>query len=284
MYIKYKRSFIPKGKSLLSLEMKTKAKEVLKAGLEIEGDLFLLKMLRECVEDKKKEETQEVPKVDIMKEVVKETKESEEKKPESRKSKESEGESKVKKGGGMSNKKPLSADSVNKASTLAANEGLVQHGTGETMVDKHIASGYLYVNTGNYSKAIELFSSLLNMRPKLIAAHLGRGTALALSGQIEASVLDFSAAIKIDKKCAEGWKRRGQAHNALGRSGDALYDLTRAIELCNDADSHYQRGLFFMKTKNVKRAAVDFEDTCRIDPTHKLSSLHSLSSPSQLPS
>lgn len=53
------------------------------------------------------------------------------------------------------------------------------------------------VNTGNYRKAVELFRGLLTIRPGLVGAHLGLGSALALLGGMENAVASFSAAIEV---------------------------------------------------------------------------------------
>lgn len=54
------------------------------------------------------------------------------------------------------------------------------------------------VNTGNYRKAVELFRGLLSIRPGLVGAHLGLGSALALLGGMEHAVASFSAAIEVN--------------------------------------------------------------------------------------
>lgn len=53
------------------------------------------------------------------------------------------------------------------------------------------------MNTGNYRKAIDLFRGLLSIRPGLVGAHLGLGSALALLGDMEKAVASFSAAIEV---------------------------------------------------------------------------------------
>jgi len=60
-----------------------------------------------------------------------------------------------------------------------------------------------------------------------MAAYIGRGTALALLGQLDKAIADFSSAIDIDRNCVDAWKRRGQSRAALGNDSEALYDLTK---------------------------------------------------------
>ncbi len=66
------------------------------------------------------------------------------------------------------------------------------------------------MNTGNFGPGIKLFSELIAKNPRIVAAFLGRGTAYALSGQLDLAIEDFTAALKIDPECVDALKRRGQ--------------------------------------------------------------------------
>lgn len=66
--------------------------------------------------------------------------------------------------------------------------------------DSDPGPGLVQVNTGNYRKAVELFCGLLSIRPGLVGAHLGLGSALALLGGMENAVASFSAAIEVKPK------------------------------------------------------------------------------------
>ena len=79
----------------------------------------------------------------------------------------------------------MSESDTEAASAMVAAKGLVQHGVGQKEIDERIAIGYLNVNTGNFTKAIELFNTLLAKNDKIVAAYLGRGTAFALSGDLD---------------------------------------------------------------------------------------------------
>jgi hypothetical protein len=50
--------------------------------------------------------------------------------------------------------------------------------------------------------------------PDLLAARLGRGTALALLGRLSGAENDFSAALMIDPQCVEAARRRAQTRAA----------------------------------------------------------------------
>ena len=114
------------------------------------------------------------------------------------------------------------------------------------------------VNNGLHHEAITYFGDMLRKQPELIAALLGRGTALALIGQYQAAEADFTKTILLQPKLADGYKRRSQVLGALGKSVEAIADLTMAISIepkCSD--SYFQRSVFY-----VRRSLRPASGTC----------------------
>ena len=103
---------------------------------------------------------------------------------------------------------------------LAAARRQLSHSSGIEEVDNAIARGYLLVNTGAYAAALALFDVLLGALPHLVAAHMGKGSAYAMTARYEPAVACFSAAIEVDPLLFDAWKRRGQTQAARG--GDFL--------------------------------------------------------------
>ena len=94
-----------------------------------------------------------------------------------------------------------------------------QGGTNNKEVDKLLAMGYLQVNTGKLVEGIELFNSILAQYGEVVAAYLGRGTALALGGRLDDATRDFSQAIAIDPTVADAYKRRAQVRACVSPVG-----------------------------------------------------------------
>lgn len=155
-----------------------------------------------------------------------------------------------------------------------ASKGMVQHGVGNATVDQQIALGYLQVNTGNYAAGIRIFSAMLQQNPKVVAAYLGRGTAYALSGDLDSASRDFSAAISVDPKCVDAYKRRGQTRAARGNDAEGLKDFEMALTLQKDHEVYHQRGLIYYKQKNFKRALDDFVNASKFDHSNKMTFNH----------
>eukprot|EP01091_Cochliopodium_minus_P012349 TRINITY_DN3721_c0_g1_i1.p1 TRINITY_DN3721_c0_g1~~TRINITY_DN3721_c0_g1_i1.p1 ORF type:complete len:916 (+),score=281.95 TRINITY_DN3721_c0_g1_i1:281-2749(+) len=259
--------------------MKEKSQQIFEEGLNKEGDTVMMKILSDLYKNKvsidnedpiivlSKEENnkkenlkQENQKVEIKKEI----------KSENEVSKKEENDTKT----STLPITPLNILQNNTESNLLTsppNDMKIQNAVGNTLIDKQIAMGYLYVNTGKYVMAIELFTNLIKSNPKMpiIAAHLGRGTALAYVGKLESSIIDFTVAIKIEPKNPEGWKRRSQANQALGNTSDAFYDVNKAIECKEEFESYNQKGVLYYKMKNYQRAFENFQLALTFDKNNK---------------
>ena len=121
---------------------------------------------------------------------------------------------------------------------LAAARRQLSHSSGIEEVDNAIARGYLLVNTSAYAAAGALFDVLLGALPHLVAAHMGKGSAYAMTAQYERAVACFSAAIEVDPLLFDAWKRRGQTQAARGDEflHVALADLNEAVRLAATRD------------------------------------------------
>lgn len=147
----------------------------------------------------------------------------------------------------------------------------IQNGVGDLVIDKQLATGYLQVNTGKYPMAIKHFSEMIIKHPRIMACYLGRGTAYALSNQIDNAIEDFSRAISLDQSNPDSYKRRGQAQAARGLAKEAIADFTRAIELSSrDADAYLQRGVILNRLHDYQSAMKDLEQSVSIAPDNKI--------------
>lgn len=74
----------------------------------------------------------------------------------------------------------------------------VSHSTGDEQIDILIVIGNAQMNFGNMSSAIEIFEGVLEYNDRILAAHLGLGSARALASQLLAADEHFTKAISID--------------------------------------------------------------------------------------
>ena len=174
-----------------------------------------------------------------------------------------------------------SVSSAGSSSTAAAAAAMrVEHGTGSTALDEAMAVGYQKVNTGQYGEAAAIFSSLLQRDPRMFGALLGRGSALAMTGDLRGALRDFSEAVDADPSVPDALNRRGQTLAVLGQWEDAVADFTRSIKLGrgnasgnasgsvrSDArgggasalvEAYQQRGHLYQQAGWIEKADADF--------------------------
>ena len=158
-------------------------------------------------------------------------------------------------------------ESLAESSQMVAEQGLVQNGTGNPVVDRQLALGFLQVNTGKLAQARKTFDQIIATTPNVpLAAYLGRGTAFALENRLNEAIVDFTSATRKYPRSDDAWKRRGQARAAKGNFSDAILDLTEALRVIEDADTYLQRGLIYYKQHNYNRAEKDFDSALKINP------------------
>ena len=72
---------------------------------------------------------------------------------------------------------------------------------------------------------------------------------------------DFTAAIDIEPRFADSYKRRGQARSAIGDTDGALNDFKSCIERSRDprvrADCYMERGSIFQKKRDYRKAEAE---------------------------
>lgn len=155
---------------------------------------------------------------------------------------------------------PLSDDTEQAAAKIVVQRGLVQHALGDAEADAMIARGYLQVNTGKLTEAIEIFGQLLARKPYAVAAYLGRGTARALAGALPLAERDLSIACRMAPQVADGFKRRAQVRSALGNDDGALTDLATAQRLApDDWETFFHSGSLYMKRMDYRSALRYFD-------------------------
>ena len=72
---------------------------------------------------------------------------------------------------------------------------------------------------------------------------------------------DFTAAIEIEPRFADSYKRRGQARSAMGDMDGALQDFKSCIERSRDprvrADCYLERGSIYQKQRDYRKAEAE---------------------------
>jgi tetratricopeptide (TPR) repeat protein len=142
---------------------------------------------------------------------------------------------------------------------LTAMRQNLPHICGEALVDDLVCLAYIHVNGGNLETASSVLKVIADYRTDVPAAMIGAGSVAAMQRNFDQAIKEFSAALVVDDKIADAWKRRGQTRAAKGQVKTAIKDLSRAIALQpDDGDTYNQRGLVYHQTRNYTRALADF--------------------------
>lgn len=130
------------------------------------------------------------------------------------------------------------------------------------------------INTGRGSEAELILDSILYSYPQELGAWVARGTARAMRRELQGSVDDFTAAIQLEPRYADTYKRRGQALGALGRHTEALADMQKAFDLMGTlgqgdasakADCLLERGMIYQRQKDYRRACEEVKEAVKLD-------------------
>ena len=140
------------------------------------------------------------------------------------------------------------------------------------------------VNSGKCAEAIAVLDLLEERHGANVGAYAARGTARALLGDLTGAVADFGAAIAMEPRYHDFYKRRAQALAALGQEAGAVRDLRQAVQLSPDppskADAYSELAKVYQKRKDHPRAEAAARAGLALAPGRK--ALLSLLASSQL--
>ena len=101
----------------------------------------------------------------------------------------------------------------------------------------------------------------------LVVAYFNRGNAYDDSGDHDAAIADYTAALKIKKDYSDAYFNRAFAYEAKGDFDNAIADYTRVIALAPDyAKAYYSRGRAYEGKGDLKQALAGYEQALKLAP------------------
>ncbi len=132
------------------------------------------------------------------------------------------------------------------------------------------AAGYLgemWIRRGNFGRAFEVFTQLLDLRPNDPQGYLGRAAAAEALGDLEQTCSDCTEAIRVQPEGSIGYVVRARARYWQGRLDDALADLTEHLQRHPaDAMAYHFRYAVRKELKELAAALQDLTDAHRLAP------------------
>lgn len=155
------------------------------------------------------------------------------------------------------------------AQTIAACTQLLQGAklTGKTLAIAYNNRGVAYFKSGQVDAAIADFGAALRADPKFAGAAADRAAADLRKNDAQAAIADYTLAIKLAPDDAGAYHRRGLVYQNLGQDALAISDFTQAVKLDpSDAVAYYYRGLAYHDAGKDDLAAADFRSALRLNP------------------
>jgi tetratricopeptide (TPR) repeat protein len=99
-----------------------------------------------------------------------------------------------------------------------------------------------------------------------VTAVLSAGRAQLDAKQWPEAINTYTTLIELRPKLLEGWLRRCMANQLSGNNKAAIEDCSKALEIKADADAFYFRGRAFHAEKELHRAVTDYSNAILVKP------------------
>jgi tetratricopeptide (TPR) repeat protein len=127
---------------------------------------------------------------------------------------------------------------------------------------------WLYVQKGQWDRAIEAAGKAIELNPKLYDAYFNRGSAYFAKGDMTNALADMNAALAINQNLAPAYNYRGKLNVNNGDLTQALSDFSNAIAIDPDmAEAYKMRGLVYVVLKDSQNAAADLNKAVQLNDT-----------------
>ncbi len=132
----------------------------------------------------------------------------------------------------------------------------------------------IYLNMGEYDKAILEYNKALELDPAYIPAYYDRGLAYAQRQQHAEAIADFSKALALnpqhaDPRLAGAYYNRGLVYARQSAFAEAIVDYDQALSLHpEDPLIFNSRGNVHYNTKDYARAIADYDQAIQLDATY----------------
>ena len=128
-------------------------------------------------------------------------------------------------------------------------------------------SGVAKDNSGEHEAAIADYDAAIGLKPNYAETYYNRGNAKAGHGQYEAAIADYDKAIRLKPKYTEAYNNRGNVKAFWGDLKAAIADYDEAIDLKPDlAKAYNNRGSAKGDLGQSEAAIADFDEAIRLNP------------------
>jgi lipoprotein NlpI len=135
---------------------------------------------------------------------------------------------------------------------------------------EHIAHGRDAMRRGDAGRAIEHFTSAIDLAPDSAAAYRARAEAYARFGDTRGAVLDYTSAIERGNTSAEVYLGRAKAHEADGDIDGAVADYGKMLEINpRNVEALRARGAMLRAAERYEEAKLDLARAAEVTPNDR---------------
>ncbi|KAH0622475.1 hypothetical protein JD844_024820 [Phrynosoma platyrhinos] len=173
----------------------------------------------------------------------------------------------------------LNTEKLLSQANLLAEQKRFPFATDDDNTNEELAIAYVLIGNGLYGEAIQQFSTMLQEQPELVSAIYGRGIAYGKKGlhdikNAELALFDLSRVISLAPDHPEVFEQRAEILSPLGRIGEALDDLTKAIQLKPSARLYRHRGTLYFISEDYATAYEDFQNSLELNRNQPIAMLY----------
>jgi tetratricopeptide (TPR) repeat protein len=127
--------------------------------------------------------------------------------------------------------------------------------------------GVTLQGTGDLPGAIKNFTKAIELDPNA-DNYFARGLAYSDLGDQQKAIVDYNAAIRLDREFAAAYYNRGMSYMALQQLQAAVTDFSQAIKYQPQfVAAYYSRGMAYFDMGQVALARQDYNQSMRMSPT-----------------
>ncbi len=138
-------------------------------------------------------------------------------------------------------------------------------------VTEWFEKGSVLINAGEYDKAFQAYSNVIELDPNNVSAYVHLGWANNGLEKYQQAIKDLNTALTLDPNNHWAYCNRGWAYNGLGNFQQAQKDLDKAIAAVSDNTWPYtHRGWAHNGLGNYKQAIKDLNTALTLDPNNAI--------------
>ena len=138
------------------------------------------------------------------------------------------------------------------------------------LINQLSVEGNEYLDKEEYTKALGIFNTILEIDSKNIKAYYNRGRARLAVEQYDEALKDFDKAIELDPNNIIAYIIRGHAYHDLRQYDEALKDYNKVIDLdSTNKEVYNNRANAYYSLRQYDKALEDYNKTIALDSTQK---------------